>query len=500
MPFNTLSYFLFLPVVFLLHYFTPDKFRWVVLLAASFCFYAGLKAPHLIVVLLLITTISYFIGILIDRKEDPRTKQYLLWGGISSNVLALIILKYLPFITQNFNLLLKQIAPGTTVPVSKTIIAIGTSYFIFQAISYLIDIYLEVEKPERHFGHFTLYMSFFPKLLQGPIERGGDLLPQFKIPYVFNYDNVRAGMMLFAIGLLKKVAIADSLALMVNPVFNNVHAYKGFPLLLATYYYSLQIYFDFSGYTDMALGTAMMFNITLTKNFNNPYFATSIADFWRRWHMSFSRWIMDYVFKPLQMSWRSWGNWGAALALLVTFTISGVWHGASWGFVVWGILHGFYMAFSIPYKSLRRKALNYFNVNTKSLTLKLTEMFITFQFVSIGWVFFRANSLSDALYVIINSFSGAIKTGYESSIKDILTGKLNLSFDKGLYPLLLLYIIIILITLLENVELFKSFQIKYNIATRWAIYTLVIFLFVLQSMLIGPSISPHKQQFIYNQF
>lgn len=472
----------------------------MVLLGASFYFYAALKVPHLIAVLLLITVITYFTGILIDRKESQRTRQYLLLGGIFANVLTLIILKYLPFITQNLNIVLNWAELGVTVPISKTIIAIGASYFIFQAISYLIDIYLEIEKPERHFGHFALYMSFFPKLLQGPIERGGDLLPQFKIPYVFNYNNVRGGMLLFAIGLLKKVVIADRLAFMVNPVFDNVHAYKGFPLLLATYYYSLQIYFDFSGYTDMALGTALVFNITLTQNFNNPYFATSIADFWRRWHISFSRWILDYIFKPLQMSWRNWGNWGAALALLITFAISGIWHGASWGFVAWGILHGIYMAFSLPYKNLRKKLMKHFNINTKSFSLKLIEMFLTFQFVSIGWVFFRAKSLTDAIYILSNCLYGSIKTIYETSIKDLFTGSLNLSFDKGIYALVMLFIAILIVSLLENTNWLKSFQLKSNIITRWSIYTLIIIMLVLQLMLLGPSMSSHKQQFIYAQF
>lgn len=403
MPFNSLSYFLFLPVVFLIHYFSPDRFRWLVLLAASFFFYSALKAPHLIAVLLLVTTITFFTGIWIDRLLDQRIKRYFLWGGISANVLTLVSLKYLPFLTQNLNLLLNLIAPGAVIPVSKSIIAIGVSYFIFQAISYLIDIYLEVEKPERHYGHFILYMSFFPKLLQGPIERGSDLLPQFKVPYVFNYDNVRSGMLLFAIGLLKKVVIADRLALMVNPVFDNVHAYKGFPLLLATYYYSLQIYFDFSGYTDMALGTALMFNISLTQNFNNPYFATSIVDFWRRWHISFSRWILDYIFKPLQMSWRNWGNWGAAFSLIITFTMSGIWHGASWGFVVWGVLHGVYLVSSTYYRPYQKRLHRWLGVE-KSPLLKWWQVFVTFNLVSLAWVFFRAPELRTASYVISNYF------------------------------------------------------------------------------------------------
>lgn len=493
MPFNTLSYFLFLPVVYLVHYFSPDRFRWLVLLGASFYFYAALKAPHLIAVLLLITTITYFTGIWIDRSENPRTKRHLLWGGISANVLTLVILKYLPFLTQNLNIVLSLILPGATVPVGKTIIAIGVSYFIFQAISYLIDIYLEIERPERHFGYFGLYMSFFPKLLQGPIERGCDLLPQFKIPYVFNYDKVRGGMLLFAIGLLKKVVIADRLAFMVDPVFDNVHAYKGFPLLLATYYYSLQIYFDFSGYTDMALGTAMMFNITLTQNFNNPYFAASIADFWRRWHISFSRWILDYIFKPLQMSWRNWGSWGTALALLITFTISGVWHGASWGFVIWGALHGIYMACSIPYKKIRKNILHVLDVKESSRALKLFEMLVIFNLVSIAWIFFRASSINDALYILNNCIVGAVNTIHDLSVSHSIPDNINLSLTKGLLEVLILYIFIIAVTVINNNNYFKLIQANSKSLARWSYYTFIVSSIILLGFF-------GKNDFVYFQF
>lgn len=491
MLFNTLSYFLFLPVVLILHYFTPDRFRWLVLLGASFFFYAVLKAPHLIAVLLLITTITYCIGILIDRQGDPKTKKYLLQGGIFVNVLTLIILKYLPFITQNLNLLLSHIIPGMTVPVSKAIIAIGVSYFIFQAISYLIDIYLEIGKPERHYGYFALYMAFFPKLLQGPIERGGDLLPQFKIPYVFNYDNVRGGMLLFAIGLLKKIVIADRLALMVNPVFDNVYAYKGFPLLLATYYYSLQIYFDFSGYTDMALGTALMFNISLTQNFNNPYFATSIADFWRRWHISFSSWILDYIFKPLQMSWRHWGNWGAALALMITFAISGIWHGANYGFIAWGLLHGLYMASSIIYRPYQKKLHRLLHVNTKSPYYKVFCMFIVFNLVSLAWILFRTTGVNLTIYCIKSIMFDTAFTVLNTSLLDIFSGKFNLSIGCGLDELLIV-MLGVLITHIYTFHVSNSI-FTYNIWVRWFVYIMLVY-FLLNYSIMADS------KFVYFQF
>jgi D-alanyl-lipoteichoic acid acyltransferase DltB (MBOAT superfamily) len=493
MPFNTFTYFLFLTVVFLLHYITPDKFRWLVLLGASFSFYAALRAPHLIVVLLLVTTMTYLTGIWINRKEGLRIKQFLLWGGISANVLTLILLKYLPFINQNLKFVLNLISPGRVVPVNKTIIAIGASYFIFQAISYLIDIYLGIEKPERHFGRFALYMAFFPKLLQGPIERGGDLLPQLKVPYVFNYENVHKGMLLFGIGLVKKVVIADRLALLANPPFDNVYAYKGISLLLASYYYSLQIYFDFSGYTDMALGTAMMFNIKLTQNFNNPYFATSIADFWRRWHISFSRWILDYIFKPLQMSWRNWGDWGVAVALLVTFTISGIWHGARWGFVCWGILHGLYLAASIFYKKWQKAMYCHTGINPKSKWVSCCRIFIVFNMVCVGWILFRVNSISDAIYVFKQILFIPAEV-YCSSLTDVIGGKLNISSGLGLHFIIiiaLLSVLLFYIDLRYN-DLCNMF-IKFNFICKSLLAYVVIVIIVLFGYYDG-------KEFIYNAF
>lgn len=440
MAFNSFTYLFFLPVVFLAYHLSKDSFRWLILLAASLVFYAFLKAPHLIPVLFLVTTITYFAGIWIDRSDCQQNKRYFLWGGIAANVLVLVSLKYLPFLTQNINAVIRFLASlilslqdKPTIaffvldPFTTAIVSIGVSYYVFQAVSYLIDIYFGIEKPERHFGHFALYLSFFPKLLQGPIERAGDLLPQLKQPYIFNYDNVRAGMLLFLWGLFKKMVIADRLALLVDPVYNNVHGYNGFALLLATYYYALQLYFDFSGYTDMALGSARVFNINLTQNFDKPYFATSIADFWRRWHISFSRWILDYIFKPLQFSLRSWGTWGTASALLVTFFISGAWHGASWGFIVWGLLHGVYLACAVFYKPIQKKIHKLVGINAKSTIYKTWQTIFTFNLVCFAWIFFRANNISDALHVvttIVTTIIHPLQAYYQLSwISTITLGK-----------------------------------------------------------------------------
>jgi alginate O-acetyltransferase complex protein AlgI len=383
MTFSSFSYFLFVPIVYLIYYLTGDRWRWLVLLIASYGFYAALRAPYLLAVLLLVTGISYGCALRIASQQDDSMRQRWLWIGSFACVMVLVLLKYFPF----FDALSQRIL-GSGAALSSPLVSIGVSYFSFQAISYLADVYLEIAEPERHFGHYALFLAFFPKLLQGPIERAGELLPQLKSPYRFDYDTVRSGLILFAWGLFKKVVVADLLALYANQAYNNIGQSSRSALLLGTYAFALQIYFDFSGYTDMARGVGRIFGISLVENFHSPYLATSIADFWRRWHMSFSRWILDYIFKPLQMGWRAWGQAGTALALLLTFLVSGVWHGASWGFIIWGLLHGTYLAASTYYRPLQKRLHKRLGI-AKSRWLKWWQVFVTFNLVSFAWIFFR---------------------------------------------------------------------------------------------------------------
>ena len=470
MPLNSLKYFLFLPIVYLIFYFAGERVRWCVLLAASLLFYAALNVPYLLVVLVLVAMATYAFGIWLDQAESERAKRTLLWSGVATNVLILVVMKYLPFLSENLKAISTMLSLDAQIQPIKAFVAIGVSYYVFQAISYLFDIHLEIEKPERHFGYFALYLAFFPKLLQGPIERASDLIPQLKIKYEFNYDNMRFGMLLFTWGLFKKVVIADRLGLYVDAVYKDVHAFTGLPLLLATYAYAFQIYMDFSGYTDMALGSARLFNINLTQNFNSPYLATSVADFWRRWHISFSRWILDYIFKPLQMQWRNWKNWGTATALVVAFIISGIWHGASWGFVIWGGLHGLYMACSIFYKPYQKKLHKVVGFENTKL-LKVLQVIVTFNLVSFAWVFFRANSLVDAWYVATHTLN--IQSNFWEAQKLGLVAFINSKILLGISE------IEYLIALLSFVFLTYASCVDFNIITgnnkllKWGIYLIV---------------------------
>jgi D-alanyl-lipoteichoic acid acyltransferase DltB (MBOAT superfamily) len=465
MPFNSPKYFLFLPVVYLVFYLVGERARLSVLLAASLLFYAALNVPYLIVVLILVTITTYSFGIWLDQAGTPEAKRALIWGGIWANLLILIVMKYLPFLSENFKALYALLSLNVQIQPVKALVAIGVSFIVFQAISYLVDIYLEIEKPERHFGYFALYLAFFPKLLQGPIERASDLIPQLKTRYEFNYDNMRIGMLLFTWGLFKKIVIADRLGLYVDAVYNDVHAFSGLPLLLATYAYAFQIYMDFSGYTDMALGSARLFNINLTQNFNSPYLATSVIDFWRRWHISFSRWILDYIFKPLQMQWRNWKNWGAATALIVTFLISGIWHGASWGFVIWGGLHGLYMSCSVFYKPYQKKLHKALGIEN-TMFLKVWQVFVMFNLVSFAWVFFRASSLNDAFYVVLHLIMRSISDGV-ADVVNILSGS-NLSRHNSIISCVSLVGILLAAFLRNQIRLFTR-----PVWLRWGVYFLV---------------------------
>jgi alginate O-acetyltransferase complex protein AlgI len=390
MTFNSLSYFFFLPLVVLAFYYTHNRYRWLLLLLASYGFYATFRAPQLLFVLALVTGISYAVGRRLGRTSGGRKRKWIFWSGLTACVSILAVMKYLPThltsLTREF-------------PHSNLLISIGVSYFTLQACSYLIDIYLDIQKPEHHLGVHALSLAFFPKLLQGPIERAGVLLPQLKQPYQFNYNTIRSGMLQFSWGLFKKVVIADRLAQFVNPVFGDVHSYTGVTFLVIVFFYAFQIYCDFSGYTDMALGTARLFNIELTQNFKSPYLASSIADFWRRWHISFSRWILDYIFKPIQLAWREHGKAGTALALMITFLASGIWHGSTWGFVVWGLLHGLYLATSVFYKPFQKKLYRKLGLD-KTKVSEAWKILVTFNLVCFAWIFFRSNTVSDGCYII----------------------------------------------------------------------------------------------------
>jgi alginate O-acetyltransferase complex protein AlgI len=388
MTFPSLSFLAFLFAVAIVFRTAPPRFRCPVLLVASYVFYGSFGEPFLLILMAIVTVISYTGGIALQRRRNEAGAQYLLAGLIILLLTPLALTRYLP----EFFAAIAH--PGT----AKALVAIGISYYLLQAISYLVDVHLEASEAETDFGRFATYLSFFPKLLQGPIERGNRLLPQLQMLEPPDAKGLAAGARLFMLGMFKKAFIADSLAGFIDPVYGNVHAHSGLSLIAATYLFSLQLYFDFSGYTDMARGVARFFNVTLTENFNAPYFATSVADFWRRWHISFSSWLQDYIFTPFQFRFRYWALWGTPCALLFTFLVSGIWHGASWNFVIWGLLHGAFLATGAASAKWKRKLYRRLGIE-KSPLLGVWQTIVTFNLVSFAWIFFRAATVPDALHV-----------------------------------------------------------------------------------------------------
>ena len=383
--------------------------RWLALLLASYLFYGTMGAPYLLVVIALVTLASYRFAVAMERTEVPERRRRLLWLSIAVVLGALFALKYAAPLWAMAGALGGLEREGASSPMAQGIVSIGVSYYALQAISYLLDTHDGAIPVERSLGRLALYLSFFPKLVQGPIEPPEKFLPQLEGGAGVSVGNLLVGSQRFLWGLFQKLVVADSLGPFVEAVYGDVRAHEGLPLVVATYCFAAQLYFDFAGYTDMAIGTARLFGIRLSDNFRSPYLATSVAEFWRRWHMTFSTWLLTYVFRPTQILLRDWRRWGTPAALVLTFLLSGLWHGATWGFVVWGLLHGGFLAASILSRSWRQRMDAALGLSGSRIKPPL-QIALTFHLVCLAWVFFRASSLSDAAWVISRAVTGLPRT------------------------------------------------------------------------------------------
>lgn len=390
MLFNTLLFLFFFLVVTSFYYLLPYRFRWIWLLAASCYFYMYFKPSYILIILFTIV-VDYIAGILIERSKGKNRKRFLL-ASLAANIGVLAFYKYFNFLAENINWV-STTFKGPQIPLLNFILPIGLSFHTFQAMSYTIEVYRGNQKAERHFGIYSLYVLFYPQMVAGPIERPQHILPQLHRENIFNSKNLVTGIFLMAIGLFKKVVIADRLGLYVDPVFSNPHAHSALDLLVATYFFAIQIYCDFSGYSDIAIGAALTLGIELMRNFNMPYLSQNISEFWKRWHISLSTWFRDYVYFPLGGSRKKFSI--TFINLLIVFMISGLWHGANWKYLVWGLIHGLLL---IVYQ-----VLNKLKIELKGFTY--LKWFVTFNLVCLAWIFFRANSVADAFYIISKIFS-----------------------------------------------------------------------------------------------
>ncbi len=400
MVFNSIHFFLFFPVIALAFFGLPHRFRTAFLLVASCYFYMAL-IPGYILILFVTILIDYFAGILIEKASGARRKWYL-GMSLAGNLGMLSIFKYSNFFCQNISWLARLQNPAFATPVWDFVLPLGLSFHTFQAMGYTIDVYRGEQAAEKRLDRFALFVLFFPQLVAGPIERAKNLLVQFGEEKVFDSALATSGLRLALFGLFQKVFVADRLALIVNDIYNAKPPQSAAPLCVATFAFSIQIYCDFCGYSNMAVGLARVLGFRLSENFRQPYFAISATDFWKRWHISLTSWFRDYLYKPLGGSRRS--SLLHVRNILLVFCLSGLWHGANWTFVIWGLYHAVWYLSSQKTESFRKAIADRAHWSGHPLQ-PLVRNVVTFLIVTVGWIFFRANTLPAAFNIIRNIFN-----------------------------------------------------------------------------------------------
>ncbi|WP_309612645.1 MBOAT family O-acyltransferase [Flavobacterium sp.] len=400
MFFNSLHFAIFLPIVFLLYWFMPNKSKTsqnYILILASYYFYSCWDWRFLFL-LLFSTVVVYFAAIKIENSVSTTSRKIWLWSTVILNLSFLGIFKYYDFFVSSFTDLTNSFGLHLNPYLLKLILPVGISFYTFHGLSYIIDIYFKRIKAEHNFVDYSLFVSYFPLLVAGPIERATHLLPQLKVKREFNFEKAKEGIYQIIWGLVKKVVIADTCSMYANAVFENYNSMNSLSLILGAVYFAFQIYGDFSGYSDIALGTSKLFGIDLLKNFDYPYFSRDIAEFWRKWHISLTTWFRDYIYIPLG------GSRGSKLFqirnVFVIFLISGFWHGANFTYIAWGFINAMYF---IPLLVLNRNRNNIeaftLSFNLSSLRI-LFNILITFTITCLAWIFFRAKTITDAILYI----------------------------------------------------------------------------------------------------
>ena len=477
MLFNSIDFMIFMPIVFIFYWALPHKLRWIVLLISSYWFYMSWN-PKYIILIFGTTFISYISAIIIQKNKNDSKKKATLIASIVVLLLVLFFFKYFNFMSESVAHLLSMFTLKVNPITVKLLLPVGISFYTFQTLSYIIDVYKGKVEAEYHFGKFATFISFFPQLVAGPIERTENLLPQIKNEHKFNYYQATYGIKLMTWGFFKKIVIADNVAYFTGRVFVSPENYYGFSLVMAVILFSFQIYCDFSGYSDIAIGTAKLMGIDLTKNFDSPYFSKSIKEFWSRWHISLSSWFKDYVYIPI--GGNRLGNIRRDVNLLVTFLFSGLWHGANWTFVVWGGLHGVAQIIE-----------NKLNLSMKKSQdiISVVKIIIVFLFVSFAWIFFASENIGDAIYIITHMTDGIL-----NPVDYLLNGLHSMYVGKAW---LISMFICLSLLLLHDFLALKSDCIeiisKKNIVIRHAIYLLILCIIMLFK-------SNETAEFVYFQF
>lgn len=470
MIFNSIEFLIYLPIVLILYSITPNRFRWLTLLVASYWFYMSWNAVYILLIVLS-TLVDWIVSLKIYESIDQKLKKRWLYVSLFMNLGLLIFFKYYHFINTSL---------GNILPVHNFLLPVGISFYTFQTLSYTIDVYRGRLVPENHIGRFALYVSFFPQLVAGPIERAVHLLPQMSILNNIKTENLSVGLQKVVQGLFKKVVIADRVAILTNTVYTDPGSFSGPQILLATFYFGIQIYCDFSGYSDIAIGVAKIFNIDLMENFKRPYLSRSIKEFWAKWHISLSSWFKDYLYIPLGGSRVSISK--TYFNLIITFLISGLWHGANWTFLIWGLYHGVILVIEYFYRS---------HVKTDKYEGNYFISFIrwvkTIILIFIGWMIFRANSFTDLKILLTKLFSGYADFNPVSDLQGL-----------GLNKTFFIWSVLVSFSLLIFQYFDRHNKVKLlihkNMFLKYSYYVILIIIIILMG------VSNNESQFIYFQF
>lgn len=480
MLFNSIDFAIFLPIVFLLYWFGTNrnlKLQNFFLLIVSYVFY-GWWDWRFLSLIIFSTFIDYFVGIKLEKEGTSLRRKLLLTASIVTNLGLLGFFKYYNFFLDNFVEAFTFMGGEINARSLNVILPVGISFYTFQTLSYSIDIYRRKLEPTRDFIAFASFVTFFPQLVAGPIERATNLLPQFFKKRQFNYSDAVDGLRQILWGLFKKIVIADNSAQIANQIFNNSGDYGGSTLLLGSFFFAIQIYCDFSGYSDIAIGTARLFGFNLMRNFAFPYFSRDIAEFWRRWHISLSTWFRDYLYIPLGGS--KGGTMMKVRNTFIIFLVSGFWHGANWTFIIWGALNAIYFL-PLLLRNRNRENLDIVASGKVFPTIReFNKILLTFVLTLFAWIFFRANSVSEAVNIIATIFSSSI-----FSLPDI---------SSKAYLVLMLILLFIVIEWIgrEGQYAIENVSTTFSRPVRWAVYYSLVFLIFL--------FAGQGQTFIYFQF
>lgn len=478
MLFNSINFAFFLPIIVAAFYLISHKYRAPLLLIASYYFYMSWKVEYALLIVFS-TLVDYFCGIYISKAQNQGRKKLFLFLSLFVNLGLLFFFKYFDFFTSNISSLL----PGSQLIQASSfgniLLPVGISFYTFQTISYTLDVYFERRQPERNLGYFALYVSFFPQLVAGPIERSGDLIPQLRSFRSFNLDTFKSGLKLIAYGFFKKLVVADRLAIYVDEIYSKPDEYAGIRIAIATVFFAFQIYTDFSAYTDIARGSARLLGVNLSQNFKQPYMSKSISEIWNRWHITLSVWIRDYLYTPLTISWRNQGKYGIHAALILSFTLIGLWHGANWTFIIFGFIHGLILSFEF----ISRKRRNRIIKKTPKWLVTCISVPFVFMLWSLTCIFFRSESLSKAFSMFLYLFNGDynLTVGFETTT----TIELAISF-------LVIIVVWILDYVHEKYSLTKTLK-KFPFLIRIAVYLMFVNIILYFGWF-------RSEQFIYFQF